>query len=144
MTIVYRIDEDQGISFAKWHGVITADEFLAHAQQLLSEPAWPPRKGNLTDLRFGRLDGSLDEAAIQKMARMYGNHPRIANLKLAIVASESFDKASIFEHTLLQYRPSVIVFNSLDTACAWLGIDTCLAENALAKLKAEPARAASA
>lgn len=137
MTIAYHTDHDLGVTFSKWEGVITADEFLSHAQQLLSEPGWPPRKGQLTDLRFGRVDGSLDESAIQKMARMYGNHPRIANLKLAIVASEEFGKASIFEETLLKYRPSVIVFNSLDTACAWLGIDTWAAEKTFAQLKGE-------
>lgn len=144
MTIAYHIDPALGVTFSKWEGLITADDFLAHAQRILADPAWPPRKGHhLTDLRFGRLDDSLDEAALQNMARMYGNHPQINSVKMAIVASEEFSKAAIFEHTLLQYRPSVIVFNSLDTACAWLGIETGVAENIFAKLKAEPAPAAS-
>ncbi len=145
MSIRYHIDQNIGITFSRWEGLITADEFLAHAQRLLSDPAWPPRNGlHLTDLRYGRLDASLDEATIENMARMYGTHPMIVSVKMAIVANEEFAKASIFEHILLQYRPSVIVFNSLDTACTWLGLDTSVTENALTKLKTESARAASA
>ncbi len=145
MTITYQIDQGLGMTFSKWEGLITADEFLAHAQRLLSDPAWPPRGGlHLTDLRFGRLHDSLDTATIEKMARMYGKHPMIVSVKMAIVASEEFTKASVFEHILLQYRPSVIVFNSLDTACTWLGIDTCATEKILANMKAPSARGANA
>ncbi len=143
MSILYRIDEKLGTAFAQWNGVVTAEEFLTHAQHLLSDPAWPPAGWlHLTDVRNTTPDASVDEGAIAKIAHLYGEHPKIANLKMAIVATDTFRKAMVFENVLLGYHPSVIVFNSLETACTWLGIDAEHAEQTLAEMRAE-ARAAA-
>jgi hypothetical protein len=57
-------------------------------------------------------------------------------MKTAIVAADAFEKAVTFERFIYRYM-SVIVFNSLNTACVWLGIQTDEAERALQSLRAQ-------
>lgn len=137
MGIVYRIDKEKGISFALWHGVITADEFLTHAQRLLADPDWPAHRAlHLSDLQTAHVDDSVDDAVLEKAASLFGSHPKLSNLKVAILAQEEFERAVSFERFFLRYRSSMIVFNSLETACIWLGIDLKVAALALQSLRA--------
>ena len=125
MSIVYRIDKEKGLTVVLWEGVVTADDFLAHVRRLTSDADWPPpRRLHLSHLRFTSLDASMDEAIIEKAADLYGNHlKKGVNMKVAIVADEAFMKAVAFERVLLRYGASVVVFNFLDNACTWLGIE---------------------
>jgi hypothetical protein len=135
---VYRIEQERGIIFVLWDGAVTADEFLAHVQRLFSDAEWPPhRRLHLSDLRAASVGTSIDEATLQTAADLYGKHPKVASLKVAIVAGEAFEKAVIFERFVYRHVPSVIVFNSLNTACVWLGIDAGEAERTLQSLRAQ-------
>jgi hypothetical protein len=138
MSIVYRIDKEQGSTFVLWHGVVTAEVFLAHARQLRSDADWPPdRHLHLSDLRTASLDVSIDEGTLAAVADLYGGHPKIATLRAAIVAGEAFKKAVVFEHLISRYRLSVIVFNTLVGACTWLGINVDHAEQTLRQLRVQ-------
>jgi hypothetical protein len=125
MGIVYRIDKEKGCTVVRWDGVVAADAFLAHVKHLSSDPDWPPpRRLHLTDLHTTSLDVSMDEAIIEKAAEIYGEHrDQIAGMKVAIVAGKSFNKAVLFERAIARYGATAIVFNFLDSACRWLGID---------------------
>jgi hypothetical protein len=48
---------------------------------------------------------------------------KIAGSKVAFVADAAFEKSSTFRRFMSIYPLSMIVFNDLDTACTWLGID---------------------
>ena len=135
MSITYRIDRDRGVTFVLWSSVVTGDEFLAHVRRLTAEPGWPPAPGRkqLTDLRALSDHSSIDEAVMREAAAIYAAHPDFGRLKVAIVAGDTFDKASVFGR--LTYQASVITFNSLNPACAWLGIDPAEATRALQDLK---------
>jgi hypothetical protein len=138
MSIVYRIDQERGIAFVVWNGVVTADEWLAHVRRLLSDADWPPAgRRHLSDLRTATPDASIDEAVMNQAADLFGAHPMIANLKVAIVAGEAFEKAGMFERFLTRHRPFVFVFNTLNPACGWLGIDVTDAERTLQSLRAQ-------
>jgi hypothetical protein len=139
MGIVYRIDQEKGITFVRWDGVVTAEDFIAHVLRLTSDASWPPPgRLHLSDLRSASLDiAKVDEAILEKAAKLFGRHPeKIAKMKAAIVANEAFKKSVSFEHYAAPYGLSVIVFNTLHTACIWLGIDAGEAEGALRQLRA--------
>ena len=137
MSIVYRIDQEGGIAFVVWDGVVTADEWLAHARKLLADAAWPPDgRMHLSDLRTATPDVSIDEGVLKRVADLFGTHPKIANLRVAIVAGGAFVKAGIFERFITRHRPFVFVFNTLNPACGWLGIDVADAQHTLASLRA--------
>jgi len=122
MSILYSIDKDGGLTLVRWHGMVTAEEFLAHAHKLSTDPQWPPSKYlHLSDLRTATLHESVNEDILLKIAEMYSVHPRVRNFKVAIVAAEAFDKAVVFQRLVQRYM-AVIVFYSFSTACVWLNI----------------------
>ena len=138
MSIVYRIDQEGGIAFVLWDGVVTADEWLAHVRRVLADAAWPPDgRMHLTDLRTATPDVSIDEAVLKQVADLYGTHPKIADLRVAIVAGDAFVKAGMFERFVTRHRPFVFVFNTLNPACEWLGIDVSDAQRTLQSLRTQ-------
>ena len=139
MSIVYRIDQEKGLTVVLWEGVVTADEFLAHVRRLTSDADWPPPKRlHLSHLWFTSLDASMDDAIIEQAAHLYGNHLKEGeNMKVAIVASEAFKKAVAFERVLLRYGASVVAFNFLENACMWLGIEAEEIERLLRQLRGQ-------
>ncbi len=138
MSIVYSIDKEKGITFVRWDGMVTADEFLAHVHRLTSDANWPPEKRlQLSDLRNTSTDSSIDKSTLETAADLFGKQTKkIADMKAAIVAQDEFNKAVAFERYVFKYIPSVIVFNDLHTACMWLGISVEEAEGALQRLQA--------
>jgi hypothetical protein len=103
-------------------------------ERLLVDADWPPDK-HLSDLQTTIVDASIDEAILEKASDLFGKHPKISNLKVAIVADKAFKEAVVFERLILRYMPSVIVFNNLETACTWLGIEVDRAAPALRSLR---------
>lgn len=122
MPIVYSIEKDLGLTLVRWHGMVTAEEFLAHTQKLSTDSQWPPSKYlHLADLRTATLHESVNQDILLKIVEIYSVHPDVRRLKVAIVAPEAFEKAMLFQRLVQSYM-TVIVFYSLSTACAWLNI----------------------
>jgi len=138
MSIAYRIHKESGFTLVHWDGVVAAADFLAHVQRLSSDADWPPfRRLHISDLRNTSLDASMDHAALEAAAEIYGRHSdKLANLKVAVVADEAFWKAVDFERLISRYGASVTVFNFLDTACKWLGLDADEVGRAVQQLRA--------
>jgi|SRR5689334_20029978 hypothetical protein len=131
MAIRYCVDADFGMTFVRWSGLVTASDFLAHTTRLRADSAWPPPKHlHLTDLREARLDRSVTGHLLVKIAEVYRRHPGIEHFKVAMVASNFFKQAMVFQRAL---RPSasVIVFSEFAMACTWLGVTPYYAERRL-------------
>ena len=138
MSIVYRVDQERGITFVVWDGVVTGNDFLDHVRRMLADPAWPTTgRMHLSDLRTATVDDSIDESVLKQAADLFGAHPKIANLRAAIVAGDAFVKAGIFERLITRYQPFVFVFNTLHPACGWLGIEVADAQRTLESLRTE-------
>jgi hypothetical protein len=137
MSIRYRINSKIGVTIAVWSGKTTADEILAHVQRLVDDPLWPPpRRLQLGDLRRGTSLARMDDATLQKAANILGGHlDKIVGSKIAFVASAAFEKTSTFKRYMSIYPLSIIVFNSLDTACTWLGIDLPETERTIEEIR---------
>ncbi len=137
MSIVYSIEKEKGITLVLWDGMVTAVEFLAHVHRLTSDANWPSlTRLHLSDLRNTSTDPSIDRATLEEAADLFGKDKKnIANMKVAIVTQDEFNKAVAFERYVFRYIPSVIVFNDLHTACLWLGINAEEAEGTLLQLR---------
>lgn len=134
MPIKYFIDKDLGLTLVRWHGLVTAEEFLAHTHKLSSDSDWPPFKClHLTDLRTATLHESVNDEILLRVAEIYSVHPKVRSFKVAIVAGEAFDKATVFQR-LMQTYVSVIVFHNFSTACLWLGINEEQTDHTLGSL----------
>ena len=141
MGIVYRLEPDPGVAYVVWDGTVTADQWMAHVRQLLADPGWPPAgRRHLSDLRTATLDASIDDAVQKRAVELFGQHPNIANLRVAIVAGGEFHRAGVFERLSLRYPMFVFSFNTLRPACEWLGVDADHAERILRRLREQSRR----
>ena len=145
MGITYRIDKARGITVVLWDKLVTSEQFLAHVRTLLADAEWPPQQRlHLCDLRQASIDASIDEACLKSAADLYGTkREKISTMKVAIVAGEAFAKSKQFERFMSPYSATVIVFNNIETACAWLGVDVTHTKRKLDELRALPHGGAS-
>ncbi len=137
MTIVYGIDNQKGITYVLWEGVIKEGEVQAHIKRLHADPQWPPPgRLQLIDLRSLIGGAQTEPEKLKEAAELFGGQPeKIKKMKMAFVASDAFSKSTVFQGFMEAYPISVIVFNSLDTACLWLGINETDAECVLDELR---------
>jgi hypothetical protein len=96
---------------------------------------------HLADLRVASDDASIDDGVLAQAADLYARHrDRIAGMKAAIVAGpvQAYTKAVAVERRLSRYGASVFVFNALDTACTWLGVNPDEVDRTLQGLRPGP------
>ena len=105
-------------------------------RRLVADPDWPAKKRlHLTDLRTTSAM-NIDETTLKKVVAFVGKFPnKIAKMKMAMVADEAYQKSNIFQHLMSTFPLTVIAFNSLETACTWLGLNAQNTELALQQLR---------
>src|SRR5690349_7471441 len=115
MSIVYKIDPEIGITYVVFDGVVTGEEYEAHTRRLLADPAWPPsRKLHLTDVTSQITPEALPHNVIEAMADLWGTRTHgLDRMKIAVVASEGFQNARLFESRVVRHGPSMVVFNMI-------------------------------
>jgi hypothetical protein len=128
--------EAEDLLLVVWHGTVTGAEWEAFVRQrLLEEPRWPIGKRRLADIttfepsRLGPADvDTITDLYLDRLHNLVGS-------RQAIVASQGWDLARKFERNIDRLGATTIVFNSLDDACAWLGIDAETARERLTTLR---------
>ncbi len=126
MGIAYRCETRIGLAVAVWEGEITDDQRRLHMAKLAADPDWDATRLLITDLtgvspQSRPTADKIAEAGdtfLQQLAN------RAANVKWAIIADHTFEDARKFGAHIEGEVPHMIVFNRLDTACVWLGIDS--------------------
>ena len=125
MGIAYRCDIERGLSISVWHGETTAEERREQLTTLASDPDWAAGRLIVSDLTSvssasGPGDGEIAETAAVFVERFAG---AALHAKWAIVADHAYEHAQAFGEQIEAAAPRVIVFNNLETGCAWLGVD---------------------
>ena len=136
MGIAY--DFRNNLALEVWDGTVTLDEWLDLVRKQVDDPEWPARRGmGLTDLRYGLPDPAIGGAEIRQVAALYGAHrEKIVRARVALVSGEAFRKSRLFGHFMANYGLTVIVFDDLDTACRWLGVDAGEVQHSIEGLRA--------
>jgi hypothetical protein len=139
MGIAYRCDETTGLCVSVWDGDVTTEDRRQHMAALASDPRWGARGLLLTDLTgisATRRPSAKDvlEAAAEFSEKLADN---VRNAQWAIVAGETFVLAQRFGSYLEEEVRRLIVFNDLDTACRWLGVDAAHARVLIDELRVE-------
>ncbi len=107
-----------------WEGTVSSLEWTDHIHRLSIDPAFPLVRSYVTDLRFASLDTSIDDSKVEQMANIVGaTIKQTQSNQIAIAAGKEFVLSKLFERLVVPYFAAAIVFNHLDTACAWLGLD---------------------
>ena len=125
MAIAFAFDEAELLSLAVWVGTVTADDWRAQASRRVTDPALVAAQRLFVDVRLWTPNESIGKEVIREVAQRYGTSGvPVAGKKLALVAEAGFWDARMFEDAMSEYGAKTIVFNDLDTACTWLGIDS--------------------
>jgi hypothetical protein len=137
MGIAYRCDETMGLCVSVWAGRVTTDDRKQHIAELAADPEWGARGLLLTDLRgisatYRPSAKEVLDAAAEFAAKLAA---KVRNAKWAMVAGETFVLAQRFGTYLEEEVPRLIVFNDLDTACTWLGVDPAAARVVIDELR---------
>jgi hypothetical protein len=121
MGIAYRCDTDRGITLSVWDGVITIDDWRDHVRRQLADPQWPGGRLSLTDARSARHLFTAYE--ICDIAAMYRSEPaRITGIRVARIGAEDSLAALTFQQAIGPSGPTTLVFDDLESASRWLGI----------------------
>lgn len=122
-----------------WTGQVTQEEVLAHERLHLSDPLVNAGASVLVDAESAHFGTTAEQ--VKDITALYGQV--IGKLKVSrmalLVNKETYERALIFMKEVEGYGVKVIVFNSLDIACTWLGLDVNVARNQLQALQAQSA-----
>jgi hypothetical protein len=124
MPIGYKVAHGGKLIVEVWTKQISKREMLAHNEKSLNDPAILPGRSEFVDLT--RAEGPrIGEMELRELIEGYRSHTaKMVDINIAIVATgEQFDQARIFERLTTPHLITVVVFNGVDTACTWLGLD---------------------
>ncbi len=137
MPVVYRTDAPRGLTIAVIDGSVTHEEFHELARRQMDDAAWHANRRLLTDARTA-VTRHVSEEELHAFADLYaemrrGDRPSRA----AIVAHNDFDLAGRYGALRSSRRATMIAFNDVVTACAWLGVDIAAVRTTIAELRSE-------
>ncbi|NOS76863.1 MAG: hypothetical protein HOP35_02855 [Nitrospira sp.] len=140
----YAVLNEGSVVVEFWTGPVTHEELLAHERRHLSDPLIKAGASVLIDAERAQFGTTVEE--IKDIADLYGQV--IGKLKVGrmalLVNKETYERALVFLKEVEWYGVKVIVFNSLDIACTWLGLDVNVARNQLQTLQAQSGQTDSA
>jgi hypothetical protein len=125
MPIEYKIYEDEHYVYAKATGTLTPQEIIDYVNELHHDPNLEPGFKELFDVRFISKSEVTIESFKDIFKKAIADKKRNQMNRLAIVVSkvDSYDRAKYYEKSVSSDKETVIVFNMLDTAKIWLGVD---------------------
>jgi hypothetical protein len=135
MPVEYVVLNQGALVLELWTGTISHDELLAHERRHLSDSSIARGASVLVDATSASFETTPE--AVHEVTDLYrrsGEKLRVG--KSAILVNESaYDRARLYERQAADLGVRVILFNSLDVACTWLGIDVTMAWTELKKLR---------
>ncbi len=124
MAIIQKFDLQKGLIFVVWQGTVTAQEWFRYAHKLTSDSTWTTASRVLADLLSVQSTSSIQNQEIDQAVEIFSaNRAGLVGKKLAVLARDEFGKARRFGEYLSHFGTSSVVFNNLDTACLFLGMD---------------------
>jgi hypothetical protein len=124
MGIGYRCEAATGLRVSVWDGDVDEETWRAHIERIAADPEWDTGRLFFTDLTTMSPVSERGTAEIVAMGQLFGEHlaDRIAGAKWAVIAHGTFDDAVMFGKHIESAVPRLLVFNHLETGCAWLGV----------------------
>lgn len=124
MGITYLCDKPKGVIFTVWDGVVTLDDWLSHVHMVLADPDWLQIRRAIVDMQSVSDTSSVGDEQIDQAAAVVGAMGAdLATKRIAVIAADEFRRTSRFESLVKRFGVTMVVFNSLDTACIFLGLD---------------------
>ena len=125
MPVEYQIYDNGRYVYAKATGILTPEEIIDYVQKTKADPEIKEGYKELFDVRFITESKVTIESFAGIIKEVTSDEKKTFRNELAIVVSkiESFDKAKFYEKSIPPEKQNVIVFNTIETAKTWLGVD---------------------
>jgi hypothetical protein len=137
MPVKYIVVDNGNLVIERWVGTVSHAELLEHERQHLDDRSIKRGAKVLVDAR----DASFPETTadgFREVADLYVKLRTMASTSKCalLVSNQTWPQAKALETGGEKYGVTIIMFNELSTACAWLGIDLRFALDHLKKLYA--------
>ena len=125
MSLKYKIFEDIKLVYVKAVDELKFEELMAHIETLANDPAYVPPMKKLLDYAELKKSGLTNSESIDFSKRKQELSDRFANEKCAIVTLADFVSGINKYHQAYidETKLKTMVFENIDDAKAWLGID---------------------
>ena len=135
MPVKYVVLNQGSLVLELWTGVVSHEEVLTHERQHLSDASIVPGASVLVDATGASFETSME--AVHEVTDLYRRSiEKLRVGKAALLVNESTcDRARVYEKQATDLGLRVILFNSLDVASAWVGVDVTRAGEAFEKLR---------
>ncbi len=138
MGILHFSDGQRGIIHVVWHDVVTWQDWLNQIRKLKSDPVWHSSNRFIEDLRSVIDTSTIGLAEVDEAVKAFSvDNNSIMHKRGAVIALEEFAKARRFADLSARLGMSVVIFNSLDTACLFLGLDLVETRRVLEGLRSQ-------
>jgi hypothetical protein len=142
--IAYRCDQLLRCTFVSWHGEVTPDEVHAHSDRMFFDPAFPPGPNVLCDLRpiCASVPGTNDNATREIGGSWTSKARVLPNLRVALVTDKRTRHGvrRIVTREIVTATIDFVLFDDVDAAAEWLGVDAVRAAAILEELRTPPHR----
>ncbi len=124
MPIAYTVAHGGKLVVEVWTGNIAKRDLFAHHEKYLNDPRILADRSEFVDITRA-VGPNIGTEEIEQFVDAYRTHAaKMINTNIAIVASgKGFDQALMYERLSTPHLITVVVFNEIDTACTWLGVD---------------------
>ncbi|THJ25134.1 MAG: hypothetical protein CAF45_002075 [Nitrospira sp. CG24E] len=135
MPVKYVVLNRGALVLELWTGTISHDEVLAHERRHLSDPSIAPGASVLVDATSASFE--TESEMVHEVTDLYRRSAgRLRVGKVALFVNESvYDRARLYVSQSSDFGVRAILFNSLDVAGTWLGIDVARAREELEKFR---------
>lgn len=140
MPNAYAVLNNGSVVVEFWTGQVSQEEVLAHERLHLSDPLIKAEASVLIDAQRAHFGTTVEE--IKKISDLYGQvNGKLKVSRMALLVNhDTYERALVFLKQVEGYGVKVIVFNSLDIACTWLGLDAHVARTQLQVLREQSAQ----
>jgi len=124
MPCKYVVAMDGKVVIERWTGIVASQELMAHKQQQTTDPSIKAGAAVLSDCTgavFAIAPHEIGE--LSAMDKDSGNASKVRRYAF-LVNNDTYQLARQFSDQVNQHGKSVIIFNSMDVAASWLGLDS--------------------
>lgn len=124
MPCKYVIAMDGTVVLERWTGTVDRHELMTHKMQQAGDPAIKQGAAVLSDCRSAVFAiAPSDVSELSAMEQDPSNRSKVSRYAF-LVNNDIYPTASRFSDQVNSQGKCVIIFNSLDVAAVWLGLDS--------------------
>ena len=137
VSIAYEFIERDDLLVVVWDGLVSGADWTEFVdQRMVDNPNWPPGKRAIADI----LTVDPSSLSVTDVAAVTGVYRTLARnftgKRIAIVAAAGWDIAVEYEQHIDRLGSTTIVFNQIESACGWLGVDARSTREVIRTLRA--------